>query len=46
MNQAQVGDVEAFRILQRTAMSQRITIETLSARILSGQFPLPHVVAS
>lgn len=45
MNQAQVGEVEAFRVLQRAAMSQRVTLEVLSARILSGQCPLPRVVA-
>jgi AmiR/NasT family two-component response regulator len=46
MNQAQIDEMAAFRVLQRTAMSQRITIEVLSARILSGQAPLPHLVAS
>ncbi|MGH8432207.1 MAG: ANTAR domain-containing response regulator, partial [Solimonas sp.] len=33
MNQAKVSEVEAFRFLQRSAMSQRMTIEALSARI-------------
>lgn len=46
MNQAKVSEVEAFRFLQRSAMSQRMTIEALSARILSGEFPLPHRLAS
>jgi len=45
MEQAQIGDAEAFRLLQRMAMSQRVTIEVLSARILAGQVPLPRVVA-
>jgi AmiR/NasT family two-component response regulator len=46
MNEAQIDEMAAFRVLQRAAMSQRITIEALSARILSGQAPLPHSVAS
>ncbi len=45
MDQAQVSETEAFRLLQRMAMSQRVTIEALSARILAGQIPLPRVVA-
>ncbi len=45
MNQAQVGEAEAFRLLQRAAMSQRVTLEVLSARILAGQCPLPRVAA-
>ena len=44
MNQAQVGEVEAFRILQRAAMSHRLTIEVISAQILAGQFPLPRLL--
>lgn len=46
MNQGQMGEVEAFRILQRMAMSQRVTIEVLSARILAGQVLLPRLAAS
>jgi len=46
MNQAQVGEVEAFRVLQRAAMAQRVTLEVLSARILSGQCPVPRAIAS
>jgi AmiR/NasT family two-component response regulator len=45
MDQAHVGEAEAFRVLRRAAMSQRLTIEALSAQILSGQFPLPRVLA-
>ncbi len=45
MNQAQIGEAEAFRILQRTAMSQRVTLEVLSARIVSGEYPLPRALA-
>jgi AmiR/NasT family two-component response regulator len=45
MNQAQVGEAEAFRILRRTAMSHRQTIEALSAQILAGEFPLPRLLA-
>lgn len=45
MNQTHVGEAEAFRLLQRTAMSQRVTIEVLAARILAGQVPLPRVMA-
>lgn len=46
MNQGQIDEVEAFRILQRMAMSQRVTIEVLSARILAGQVLLPRLAAS
>ena len=42
MNQAQVGEDEAFHILRRTAMSHRQTVEALSAQILAGEFPLPR----
>jgi len=45
MNQAQVGEDEAFHILRRTAMSQRQTVEALSAQILAGEFPLPRLLA-
>ena len=45
MNQAQVGEDEAFHILRRTAMSHRQTVEALSAQILAGEFPLPRLLA-
>ena len=45
MDQSHVGEAEAFRLLQRTAMSQRVTIEVLAARILAGQIPLPRIAA-
>jgi AmiR/NasT family two-component response regulator len=41
MHEARVGEVEAFRILQRAAMSRRLTIEALSAGFLAGEFALP-----
>jgi AmiR/NasT family two-component response regulator len=40
MKQAQVDDVEAFRMLRGMAMSRRETIEAVSARILAGELPL------
>lgn len=40
MNDACVSEVEAFRLLQRAAMSRRLTIEALSARFLAGEFAL------
>ncbi len=43
MKQAEVGEAEAFRILRRTAMSRRQTIEAMSAQILAGEFPLPRL---
>jgi two-component system, response regulator PdtaR len=46
MTQAQVDEAEAFRILRRAAMSQRQTIEAISAQILAGQFPLPRLRAN
>lgn len=45
MNQAQVGEAEAFRILRRAAMSNRQTVEAVSAQILAGDFPLPRLLA-
>jgi AmiR/NasT family two-component response regulator len=45
MNQAQVGEAEAFRILRRAAMSRRQTVEEISAQILAGDFPLPRLIA-
>ena len=45
MNQAQVGEAEAFRILRRAAMSRRQTVEAVSAQILAGDFPLPRLLA-
>jgi AmiR/NasT family two-component response regulator len=45
MNQAQVGEAEAFRILRRAAMSNRQTVESVSAQILAGDFPLPRLLA-
>jgi AmiR/NasT family two-component response regulator len=45
MKQAQVDEAEAFRILRRTAMSRRQTIEMTSAQVLAGQFPLPRLRA-
>jgi two-component system, response regulator PdtaR len=44
MNQAQVGEAEAFRILRRAAMSNRQTVEAVSAQILAGEFPLPRLL--
>lgn len=44
MNQAQVDEAEAFRILQRAAMSHRQTVETVSAQILAGELPLPRLI--
>jgi AmiR/NasT family two-component response regulator len=43
MKQAQVDEAEAFRILRRTAMSQRQTIEAVSAQVVAGQFALPRL---
>ena len=45
MNQAQIGEAEAFRILRRAAMSRRQTVEEISAQILAGDFPLPRLIA-
>jgi AmiR/NasT family two-component response regulator len=45
MNQAQVGEAEAFRILRRAAMSRRQTVEAVSAQILAGDFPVPRLLA-
>jgi len=45
MNQAQVGEAEAFRILRRAAMSNRQTVEAVSAQILAGDLPLPRLLA-
>ena len=45
MNQAQVGEAEAFRILRRAAMSNRQTVEAVSAQVLAGEFPLPRLLA-
>jgi AmiR/NasT family two-component response regulator len=45
MTQSQVGEAEAFRLLQRAAMAQRVTIEALSAQILSGERPVPRLQA-
>lgn len=45
MNQAQVGEAEAFRILRRAAMSRRQTVEAVSAQILAGEFPVPRLLA-
>jgi AmiR/NasT family two-component response regulator len=45
MNEAQVGEAEAFRILRRAAMSRRQTVEAVSAQILAGDFPLPRLLA-
>lgn len=44
MNQAQVDEAEAFRILQRAAMSHRQTVESVSAQILAGELPLPRLI--
>jgi len=44
MKQAQVDEAEAFRILRRTAMFHRQTIEGVSAQILAGEFPLPRLL--
>ena len=44
MKLAQVDEAEAFRILRRTAMSHRQTIEGVSAQILAGEFPLPRLL--
>jgi AmiR/NasT family two-component response regulator len=44
MNQAQVGEAEAFRILRRAAMSRRQTVEAVSAQILAGDIPLPRLL--
>jgi AmiR/NasT family two-component response regulator len=45
MNQAQVSEAEAFRILRRAAMSNRQTVEAVSAQILAGDLPLPRLLA-
>ncbi len=45
MNQAHVDEAEAFRILRRAAMSNRQTVEALSAQVLAGNFPLPRLLA-
>jgi AmiR/NasT family two-component response regulator len=45
MKQAGVDEAEAFRLLRRTAMAQRQTIETTSAQVLAGQLPLPRLRA-
>ncbi|GEP59075.1 ANTAR domain-containing response regulator [Reyranella soli] len=45
MNQAQVGEAEAFRMLRRAAMSRRQTVEAVSAQILAGDFPVPRLLA-
>lgn len=45
MNQAHVGEAEAFRILRRAAMSNRQTVEAISAQVLAGDFPLPRLIA-
>ena len=45
MKQVQVDEAEAFRILRRAAMSQRQTIEAISAQVLAGQLPLPRLRA-
>jgi AmiR/NasT family two-component response regulator len=45
MSQSQVGEAEAFRLLQRAAMAQRVTIEALSVQILAGQRPVPRLQA-
>jgi AmiR/NasT family two-component response regulator len=45
MSQSQVGEAEAYRLLQRAAMAHRVTIETLSVQILSGQLPVPRLQA-
>ncbi|MFZ5782603.1 MAG: ANTAR domain-containing response regulator [Pseudomonadota bacterium] len=46
MKQAQIDEAEAFRRLRRAAMSQRRTIEAVSAEILAGAFPVSRVLAS
>lgn len=45
MKQAHVDEIEAFRILRRTAMSQRQTIEMTSAQVLAGQCTLSRLRA-
>jgi AmiR/NasT family two-component response regulator len=44
MKEAQVDETEAFRILRRTAMSRRETIEAVSAGGVAGKFPLPRLL--
>jgi response regulator NasT len=44
MKQAQVDETEAFRILRRTAMSRRETIEAVSAGVVAGKLALPRLL--